>query len=136
MRACERATIIMLRNRFTKEEIQKLDGRSLEKLVIENADDDSDFSGLDLSLTKITFKPPRASAEAELPFLPFIKFIFEFVKVDGQWKINPAAFDEEFDKLVEERARKTGVREDTILQNRESRRSGKNVGSAIWDPPK
>lgn len=136
MRPTERATIAAIRNRFTVEELKGLDGRGLIKLLIEKRDpEESDLTDLDVSITNIKFKPPRATAEMVLDEFS-VKFLLEFVEIDHQWKINPAAFDEKFDKLVEKVSVRSGMREDTLLEMRESRISGKTVTGAIWDPPK
>lgn len=136
MRPSERATIIMIRNRLTPEQMKTLDARAVESLRIGSSGPGDELFNLEFNIKTIKLRPPRATLEADVDFLPFIIFVFEFVQADGVWKINPNAFDEEFDKRVEKRAVTAGMRESTLLQERETRLSGKRVNSTIWDPPK
>ncbi len=135
MRPSERRMIILIRNRIAKEELATLDGRGLMKYLIEERDPGDDDIELWGDIKNIKLRPPRATAEMEIEDLG-LRLQLEFIEVDHVWKVNPAAFDEKFDKRVERVSVKSGKREDTLLQERETRLSGKPVNSGIWDPPK
>jgi hypothetical protein len=133
MRPSERVRIAGLRNRLTTEELRKVDAREAVKLYIErDVDPGFDFQ---VELGRITFKLPRAYGQ--LLFFGFeTKSRVEFVKANNVWKLDPSWHDEQLDRVIVKQASSSGMREDTIILNRESSNSGKQVTDAIWDPPR
>lgn len=136
MSASERVWIAAIRNRLTREEVSKLDGRALLQLSVDKGWNlDKAGKRIDRSLGLITFRKPRA-------FAPMVAngtettFSYEFVQVDHKWKIDPGCADKYADKLIEELARLTGMREDTWIKAFEKAATGKTLTDAIWDPPK
>jgi len=133
MRPSERSRIATMRNRLSYEELKTLDARGAIKTLIDRGSERS--SGLDITLGKIKFKRPRATAPLIVEGFE-TKHILEFVQADNVWKLDPACFDESLDFIIAKRSDRRGVREDTLILENESASSGKNVTDAIWDPPK
>lgn len=135
MRPSERSWIVTFRNRLTKEEMSKLDARSLCKLMIDRGWDLEDGEQESYSLGRISIRPPRATAEMLVDGDP-TGLKYEFVEVDHAWKVDPTCVDEHFDRMIEKLSVKAGLREDTLILKLEGISSGQVVSPAIWNPPK
>lgn len=126
--------VTLMRNRFTAEELKRMDGAEFVRTVVGRGWFFKEEDGERFTLGMITIKPPRASA----PLLvdgDRTDDRFEFVEVEHQWLVNDECMDKWFNKELERLARVSGISEDTFILAAESEASGKRVGREIWEAP-
>jgi hypothetical protein len=129
----ERVTLVRIRNRLTKKEIDALDGKGwLSKTVQEDWRIDEILDGLQLGMIKV--RKPRAYGTMVLgPYETIFKM--EFVKTGDQWVLDPMAIEEVINDFLRKQT-SSPQREEQFIRERESLRSDKIVRASIWDPPK
>lgn len=129
----ERISILQMRNRLSKQELQALDGRTwLMRSFKEDADGESIFDVLQLG--EITIRRPRASGTLEFQGIPTI-IKMEFVKTGDRWVLDPMALEELVNDLAHKKYSSPQA-EDQAIRGREGLRTGNTIRATIWDAPK
>jgi hypothetical protein len=129
----ERLQVVRMRNRLTKAELAQLDGKGwLTRTVNEGWSIDDILGAFDLGA--ITIKRPRAQGTMEIDGLATTIKV-EFVKTGDKWVLDPIAIEELINNFLKKVAPSEEA-EDYFIMERESYRSGKKVGTSIWEVPK
>ncbi len=126
--------VTMLRNRFTAEELKKMDGAEYVRTCVNRGWFFAEDEGERFSLGPITLKPPRAHAKLVVDG-ESTAYRFEFVEVEHQWLVNDECMERWFDKELERIAARARVSEDSLILELESDASGKKVTRDIWESP-
>jgi hypothetical protein len=126
--------VTMLRNRFTVEELKKMDGAEYVRTCVNRGWFFAEDDGERFSLGPVTLKPPRANAMLVVDG-DSTGYRFEFVEVEHQWLVNDECMEKWFNKEIEKLAALARVSEDTLILDLESDESGKKVTRDIWERP-
>jgi hypothetical protein len=133
MDIADKATIVMVRNRCTKDELKKMDGKALLEIVMGRGWMGGD-RGPDVGLGKIEVH--GTSARAELVVGDIDTGIWmDFYKEDDTWKVDFTRGNEELNERMDRRARMFGQSIDDFILARE-RAFGKPPFPDVWDPPR
>jgi hypothetical protein len=130
----QRFTVVLLRAKFSKEKLDKLDGLGFVKMGMEQAPQDESGRAAKISLGPIKVSKPRASAEMVLNG-EGTTLRFEFVEVEHKWLVNDECLDEWEDRLIRKLATMLQTSEDVIIIKMASGAVGKEVHMAIFDAP-
>ncbi len=137
----ERYDILMMRNRTTRKELSKMDGRAWIVHAVSQGwyegEDDAEF---ELKIGQIRARGNSATADIVFELSRVENIVItrlSFVKVEDRWLVDLRQPDPLIDWYVK-RAREVGhASEDQVLLAMEERASGKEVPrETLWDPMK
>jgi hypothetical protein len=133
METADKATIIMMRNRCTKDELKKLDGKGLVEMAMTRGWMGGERRS-EVTLGKIQLH--GTSARGQLVVRDTETDIWmDFYKEGEGWKVDLTRGNEQMNEAFDRMARMFGVSVDDYILGRE-RQFGKPCAGDVWDPPK
>jgi hypothetical protein len=128
----ERVSLVRMRNRLTKAELQALDGKAwLMRTVKEGWRIDEILDAYELA--DITIKRPRAYGTMEIAGFAS-PFKMEFVKTGDRWLLDPIAVEQVINDYLTKKY--SPQAEEQFIRAREGMRTDTTVRASIWDVPK
>jgi hypothetical protein len=130
----DRFQVTVLRGLFKADELNKLDGRKLFKLSVEQDWEAMGEADEEITLGKVQIKKPRASGELVVDG-EATGLKLELVQVNEKWLLNNDSFDRISDRLIQRLAAMGHTTDDDIIIRLASRVCGREQHKAIWDEP-
>lgn len=134
--AIEKFQILMVRQKLTKEEMARLDGRSFVRIIIDEGWFEPNFRRPERTITDIRFKGGNVASAALVLDEFETELRYGFIRERDQWKVDDTLVDQVYNRLIEQAAAFSNVSEDEFILRWVEGASGKPVSDSIWDPPK
>lgn len=135
MRPVDKALVVMLRNRCTKEQLRKFDSRAFiawsmeEGWWDEQGDRDETIGSIKVVAGRTATVKMNMDGRSEAREVGL-------VKEDSGWKVDLADGSRQFDRRFRELTDTLRLDENKTILRIEAMRSGREPSHEIWDPPK